>query len=134
MQFEKIDGRTGWQTPLGVPLVDGVLASLCGKGDGDDSEGGVGNERVGENGTEGKAAVRETVMASNPGFSAVPNAFARALPSSAVIGVGVNDPQVGRKYDYSLLVIHLYVQRYFCIVVEAFCFAPPLELHLFHIF
>lgn len=97
MQFEKIDGRTGWQTPLGVPLVDGVLASLCGKGDDDDPEGGISNAKEGENGAERKAAVRETVMASNPGFSAVPNAFARALPSSAVIGVGVNDPQVGNK-------------------------------------
>lgn len=94
MQFEKIDGRTGWQTPLGVPLVDGILASLCGKGDGDDPEEG-GGEKGGENGAEGKVVVRETVVASNPGFSAVPNAFSRALPSSAVIGVGVNDPQVG---------------------------------------
>lgn len=60
--------------------MDGVLASLQGDGDGEEEGDFVSG--------------RETLMASNPGFSAVPSAFARALPSSTVVGVGVNDPKV----------------------------------------
>lgn len=73
--------------------MDGVLASLQGGGD-DDEEEGQGEEGEREEGGGSSPSGRETLMASNPGFSAVPSAFARALPSATVVGVGVNDPKV----------------------------------------
>ncbi|CAN0350361.1 unnamed protein product [Ascophyllum nodosum] len=84
VRFERIEGRSGWQAPAGVPLLSSVLDSLRGE------EGEEGSQSQGENKPpEG----RETVVAFSPGFSAVPCAFARALPTSSVIGVGVNDPE-----------------------------------------
>ena len=99
MRFERIEGRSGWQAPAGVPLLSSVLDSLRGE------EGEEGSQSQGENKPpEG----RETVVAFSPGFSAVPCAFARALPTSSVIGVGVNDPEVGEKTAAGYVIVSLH--------------------------
>ncbi|CAM9392875.1 unnamed protein product, partial [Ectocarpus sp. 13 AM-2016] len=81
VRFDKVLGRAGWLAPpSGSPLVSGVLASLR-------------EEDGGETGGPVEGGGRETVLTSDPGFSAIPSAFARALPDSAVVGLGVHDPE-----------------------------------------
>lgn len=89
VQFESVLGKTGWVSPPGSPFVDDVLASLRATGGGD-----VGGGEDTGNSASCADMKRDTVIASQPGFSAVPSAFARALPASAVVGLGVNDPKV----------------------------------------
>lgn len=81
MRFDKVEGRAGWLTPPGVPYVDALLASRTASAQEVDDD-------------PHKDDGRDVVLASNPGFSAIPSAFARALPSSAVVGLGVNDTKV----------------------------------------
>eukprot|EP00903_Cladosiphon_okamuranus_P014515 g13464.t1 len=92
VQFSTAVGRAGWLAPTGSPFVAGVLSSLRGE-DGDaDADDGNKDQGVGDGGGgEWGGLARETVLASSPGFSPVPSAFARALPGSAVLGLGVND-------------------------------------------
>eukprot|EP00752_Nemacystus_decipiens_P011823 g10491.t1 len=95
VQFSKAVGRAGWIAPTSSPVVAGVLSSLRGEGDEDADDGGEDDKDDTDGcgcGTGWGGLGRETVMASSPDFSAVPSAFARALPASAVLGLGVNDP------------------------------------------
>lgn len=111
MRFEKVVGRTGWLAPGGSPIVEGVLASIKDTGDGEQNrdqkqeqqdgkemgQTGRGGEGEGEEGGGWGRSSRETVAASNPGFSPTPSAFSRALPAAVVVGLGVNDPEVGKE-------------------------------------
>lgn len=111
MRFEKVVGRTGWLAPGGSPIVEGVLASIKDTGDGEQNrdqkqeqqdgkemgQTGRGGEGEGEEGGGWGRSSRETVVASNPGFSPTPSAFSRALPAAVVVGLGVNDPEVGKE-------------------------------------
>ncbi|CAM9782219.1 unnamed protein product [Scytosiphon promiscuus] len=105
VKIDKVVGRAGWLAPPGSPIVSGVMASLN-DDDGSDDECEEGTEASAPGGdADGAEPRRETVMASNPGFSAIPSAFARALPGSTVIGLGVNDPESkGGKVNESVLV------------------------------
>lgn len=100
VKVDKVVGRAGWLAPPGSPLVSGVMASLGDDDEGDESTeastpgGDVGSDGFESGGAADEGLERETVMVSNPGFSAIPSAFARALPGSTVIGLGVNDPEV----------------------------------------
>lgn len=86
-----VEGRTGWLTSPGSPYVEAVLASRVAPADEKNEQS---QQQEDGRGAGLGLSGREAVIASDPGFSAIPSAFARALPSSAVVGVGVNDTMV----------------------------------------